>query len=231
MANVFLVPGWFYGYDILLEFIFAIVTLVVSYFSYKIYRLTDENKLKLFSLAFLFFSISYTIQSLLNLKILGQISNRAISMFELMSINSFNALGIFAQIIFFTVGLITLLYMALDLDNKRVYFLLLLITLPILFFSSNSLFLFYLLASIMLAFVAIFYFQNYIEKKSIKSLWVFIAFDFIFLGQIHFLFSLNHALYYVLGHFLEFAAYVILLVNLLSISKNGKKKRETSNYS
>ena len=230
MVNVFLVPRWFYGYDIFFELIFAIITLIVSYYSYKMYKLTNESQLRLFSISFLFFSAYYFIQSFLNLGILEQINNKAISMFNLMNINFFNTFGIFLQAIFFTIGLVTLLYMTLDLDSKKIYLLLLLITLPLLFFSSNGLLLFYLLASILLVFIALFYFKNYTEKKSINSLLVFIAFDFLLFGQIHFIFSVNHAIYYVIGHFLELTAYIMILINLILISKNGQKKRKTANY-
>lgn len=230
MVNILLVPKWFFGYDVVFELIFAVITLIVSFYSYKIYKLTDEKQLKLFSISFLFISISYFIRSLLNWGILSELSAKTISMFQMININFLNLSGIYINIIFFTLGLVTLVYMTLDIKSKRTYFLLLLISILFLFLSSNGLILFYVLSSILLIFIAIFYFMNYTNKKSSRSLFVFIAFDFLLFGQIHFLFSVNHAIYYVIAHFLEFVAYLIILVNLASILKNGKEKRKTADY-
>ena len=65
MANLFLIPKWFFGYGVAFELIFAIITLAVALYSFKVYKLSNQNQPKLFGIAFLFFSISYFIQSIL----------------------------------------------------------------------------------------------------------------------------------------------------------------------
>ncbi|MDP2926408.1 MAG: hypothetical protein Q8N99_08575 [Nanoarchaeota archaeon] len=223
MANILLSPQWFFGYDIIFELAFAIISLLVCFISYKIYKLTEENSLKLFGISFLFISISYFIQSFFNFAIYSELSKNVVSLLSLSDINFFNLLGVYTNIIFFSLGLITLVYMTLKIKSPKTYSLLVIIPIFLLFMGCNKLYLYYALTSILLIYIAIYYFSNYINKRNLKSLLVFIAFDFLLFGQIHFIFSINHVLYYILGHFLELIAYLLILINLILIHKNGKK--------
>jgi len=57
------------------------------------------------------------------------------------------------------------------------------------------------------------------RRKQKKNLLVLLAFCFLLFGSVHFLVSVNHALFYVIGHFLELIAYVLILTNLLLLMK------------
>ena len=52
MFRLFLTPGWFNGWDIVVEGISLLVALLIAAYSWKVYRLNKENRFAYFSLAF-----------------------------------------------------------------------------------------------------------------------------------------------------------------------------------
>jgi hypothetical protein len=103
--------------------------------------------------------------------------------------------------------------------------MLLTITIISVAFSNNKVFMFYVMASVLLLFTVIHYFINYINNKKMSTLLVLVAMIFLLFGTLHFMFAVQHEIYYVLGHLLEFIAYSLILINLIVILKHGKKTR------
>ena len=224
MVNIYLIPSWFFGYqsfsyDAIIELAFAIITLIVSIYAFKVYKLSQQRQSKLFGIAFSFISASYFIWSIINFNILERAEDTIPTYINVSNINALITIGVYIHILLFMTGLITFTYMTLKFKSAKTYSLLLLITLISLFFSSNVLYLFYVLSSILLIYVVIHYFRNYIEHKQAKTLLVLIAFILILFGSIHFLFSVNHAIYYIISHFLELIAYLLILTNLILVIK------------
>ena len=150
MTNFMIVPPWFLGYNIILEAIFALVTLIVSRYAFKIHRLTEQRQLRLFGTAFLAISISYFIQSFLNLAILSNLTEKICHMVKAENINTLNLIGIYTYVIFFSFGLLMLFYMTLKIKDIRIFSFLLIVVLSAIFVSINVLFMFYLISSIIL---------------------------------------------------------------------------------
>lgn len=219
MATLFLKPTWLFGIDILIVLSFAIITLIVSLYSFKIYKLTNQETSRLFGLAFLFFSISYFFQSFLNFLIFFEIINSICEILKIQRILSLILFGTYVHITFLIIGLVILTYMTFKVKNKNIFALMLIISLSSLLISINTLYWFYVLSSIFLFFIASYYYSNYLKNCQTKTLLVLIAFIFLFFGHIHFIFALNHYLFYVLGHFLELLAYALILINLYLILK------------
>ena len=219
MANIYLVPEWFFGYDVMLELAFAVITLIVSIYAFKIWKLSGQRQSKLFGIAFLFISISYFIQSFLNFAIISQLNENICTALKINSVNVLNSIGLYAYMLFFITGLVTLAYIALKVKNVKAYSLLFAVIIFSLLFNSNNLYLFYFLSSVLLAYVFIHYFVNYLTNKKLNTLLVLIAFAFLLFGSIHFIFSVDHGLYYAMGHFLELIAYMLILVNLVLVVK------------
>jgi hypothetical protein len=225
MAHLFLIPDWFFGYNVILEFFFAITALAVALYSFKVYRLSNQEQPRLFGIAFLLFSISYFIQSILNYLIITNAAQAICDCISIPSLFLFNAIGIYVHMFFFVIGLVTLAYMTLKTKNITTYVLLLSTLLLSFFVVENKIPWFYMISSLLLVFISLHYLFNFIKNKRTKTLLVFIAFMLLLFGHTHFIFSVNHTLYYVLGHFLELFAYILILINLLLVIKNGKKKK------
>lgn len=225
MAYIFITPSWFFVYSIILEIFFAIITMIVSLYSFKICTLADDRQCKLFGFAFLFISASYILQAFMNFLILNKLDDDVSYIINMQNVALFNVLGIYAHALFFLVGLLILTYVTLKVKNARVFTLLLSILVISVFFSTNKIFLFYVLSSVLLVFTVVYYFMNYINNKKINTLIVLMAMIFLLFSTLHFMFAAEHEIYYVLGHILEFVAYLLILTNLILILKHGEKTR------
>lgn len=219
MVNLSFIPSWFFGYGVILELAFAIITLAVSLYSFKIYRMSDQEQSRLFGISFLLFSISYFIQSALNFAILSEFNERFFSIVDLQKVLTLDNLSIFVHMILFTLGLVTLTYMIIEKKKKWIYPTMIGIAMLFLIFSVNKVQLFYVLSSFLLIFILAHYIGNYTKNKKGKTLLVLIAFAFLLLGHLHFILLAQHSLFYVIGNFLELIAYILILINLLRILK------------
>ncbi|MBU3923630.1 MAG: hypothetical protein KJ592_01820 [Nanoarchaeota archaeon] len=219
MAHPFVVPSWFFGYSIMFTLAFAIITLGLGLFAFKIHKLSEQKSTKLFGISFIFISLHYFIQSLLNFSIVSTLNQNICNIMKIDNINSLNTLGAYSHMLFFIMGLATLTYMTLKIENKTTYILLLILPIASIIFSQNKLYLFYAIASIFLIFIAIHYLKNYLKNRQFKTLLILIAFIFLLFGNLHFIFSVNHGVYYIIGHFLELVAYLLILLNFILVLK------------
>ena len=218
-------PKWFFGFDVALEFIFAIILVAVALFGFKIYKSTSQRYIKYFSLAFLFIGISYIIQSIFNYFMLSKLNQAICIMIKLQSVALFNLYGMYTHMLFMTIGLVILVYMSFKMESKKSLWLLMIISLLAIFFSYNPLYIFFLISSVYLIFLVWHFLENYLKNKTTNSLIITVAFLFLFFGNVHFAFSMQHNIFYVVGHILELFAYLLILMNFLTIKKNEKKKR------
>jgi len=224
MEYVFLSPSWFFVYSVLLEAFFAVITMIISIYGFRVYKLTEQKQLKTFGIAFLFISFSYIIQSVLNLVILSKLDDDVALFIKLNSVYLLNLFGLYAHALFFITGLFLLTYITLNINSNRVMLLFLSVLLMAVLLSTNKIFLFYVLSSVLLIFTVWYYFSNYLKKKSVNTLLVLLAMIFLLFGTLHLMYSVENEVYYVIGHILEFIAYALLLTNLVIILKHGKKK-------
>jgi len=225
MQYVFVTPGWFFGYSILLEAFFAIITMLVAIYAFKIYRLSEERTSKLFGFSFLFISFAYIVQFVLNFLIWNNLDDDVSTIINLKQVYLLNLLGSYAFAFFFIIGLVILTYMTLKVKDTRVLALLLSVCIIAVYFNPFKVFMFFVLSSVLLLFTVIHYFINYLNNKKINTLIVLVAMIFLLFGTLHFMFAVNHEIYYVLAHILEFIAYMLILINLILILKHGQKKR------
>ena len=219
-------PEWFFGYDVALEFLFAIILLAVAIFSLKAYKLTEQKQLIYFSLSFLFIGISYIIESVFNYMTISKLNAAICQIVKIKSIALFDLMGIYTHMFFMTIGLVLLVYMTFKVEEKRPLWLLLIVSLVAVFFSWNKLLIFFLLFSIYLLFLVWHFFRNYIVHKTANTFMIASAFFLLFVSHLHFIFALNTPLFYFAGHILELFAYLLILFNLVLL-KNEKKKRSS----
>lgn len=216
---IFNAPDWFIGYDVFLELAFAVITLIVSLYAFKVYRIAEHKRTELFGIAFLLISISYFLQSFLNMAILSNFNNNICSALNINNLISLNYVEFHIHIVFFLLGLLTLAYMTLKISSKKAYILMATMLFLTVFLSPDHLIAFYFLSTVLLLFISIQYLLNYINNREHKTLLVLLGFLFLLFGSIHFLLSVNHAIFYVISHILELVAYTLILINLILVVK------------
>ena len=219
MASISFIPDWFLNYGIIFELAFAIITLFVSIYSFRVYRLSGQKKSRTFGLAFLFISISYFIQSFINLAIVSELNEKVLNIIEFKNLVTLDNLAIFFHMIFFIFGLVTLIYMILGGKNRFIYIISLIVSALFIFASASNLPFFYIFSSLLLIFILSDYVSNYIKNRNGKTLFIMIAFVCLLLGHLNFIFLVNNQLVYVVGNFLELAAYILILINLIRVIK------------
>lgn len=212
-------PRWFYGFDIILELFFAIISLIVAGLAFKIYKKTSQKNVALFGASFSLIGFSYLIQSIINFLIISKVNQNICQAIKINSISTFNNLGLLVHIFFMTLGLCVLLYITFKQEKIRVLYLLIGISLLGIFFSKNTLYTFYLFSSIFLTFISWHFISNYLKNKKAQILLIVIAFLFLLFGNLHFLVSVNHQLFYAIGHLLELIAYILILGNYYMVLK------------
>jgi hypothetical protein len=212
-------PAWFSGYDIALEFFFAIMSVSVALFALKVYKATNQKQTRLFGISFMFISLAYLTQALMNIIAFHEATEYVCPVMAMQSIMLYDTIGVFANILLMTIGLSTLTYMTLKTDKVRVLLLLMLLSLTALLTSRDIISAYFMISSLLLAIITWHFIDNHIKQKKKTSLMIMIAFIFLLLGRIHFLFSMNHQMFYALGHMLELVAYLLILWNFYLVLK------------
>jgi hypothetical protein len=212
---------WFVYPNIILSILFSIVTFIVSLYAYKLYMVTKEGQLKLFSLSFLLFCLSYIIQVVVGLLVIDKMSQNVRRMVHMHEIKWLINLSIELHIFFYLLGLILLVYMTLKI-NKISVFLLLTGLIGISMAATSTAIMitkFHIISALFFAFIAVYYYNNYREKKNKTSLLVWVAFVLICISQVDFIFGVERGFSFVLGRLFELAGYICILINLMIISK------------
>ena len=219
MHEIYLVPLWFLRLDIAMELIFAVITLLVSLYSFKVYKLSEQRQSKIFGISFLLISLSYFIRFIISLVISMKLNTSFLNPNVLQTINYLSNFGIYFYMILFIAGLITLTYMTFKTKNIEMYILLLITIALAIIFSFNAVSVFYILFYVFLAFILVYYLQNYLKNKNWKTFVVLLAFGLLFLSSIHFMLPGDDIFYYMLSHFFELMAYLLILIELILIVK------------
>ncbi len=219
MSLAYLSPLWFFGYDVALEFLFAVVALMVSIFAFRIYKKTNQGQVKLFGISFSFISMSYFIQSFFNFLIVSEVNAHVCSALKIQSIQMFDAAGLYFHMILMTIGLAVLAYMTIKSEKIRILWMMIALSLFGIFLSASRLYVFFLFSTIFLILLEWHFITNYLQNKQKKTLFIAIAFLLMLFGNIHFLVSVNHQLFYVIGHVLELIAYLLILSNFYLVLK------------
>lgn len=221
MAQLYLVPQWFFGIDISLEILFGIITLLVAFSAYKIYKISREKPLQFFGLGFLLISISYFAWALMNIFALSTIQEgfREVSFDQMISLA---AIGLFSHMLLLTIGLVTLVYATLPMKNPRIYYIILGLSLLVLAASYDRLITFRILSVFILSYLTYHYFIAWREHDGKNLLCSFIAFALLLLSNLDFAFTASYYQTYVIGHVLQFGAYMLILKNLITV--NFRKK-------
>lgn len=224
MSAVYLVPKWFLISSLFMEIFVILVSLGISFISLKIYSICREREPKLFGFGFLLISLSFIFWFLLNFLLLVnmKLSSPAVD------ISRINQIGVFlfmSYFFFFILGLTLLAYNTLRARNRRGYAFIALLSFLAVILAAERVKAFYIISGVLFFSLTLHYLFNYIAKRNIKKLINFIAFFLLVISRVGLYMSGVSYLYYVSGHIIEFIAYFLLLLNLLSMMKNEQKKK------
>ncbi len=235
MTYFYLVPTEFLEFSIAMEILFAIITMSVAFFSFRIYRISRQRETKLFGISFALISISYVVWAIVHSAIVFPSIVRIAQLFT-QNISRLGGIGLLMQVMLFISGLGTLSYTNLKIKSGKAYYLIvglaiiaiiapLVVTLMI-FEPVESSALYGLLITsrilsvFFLTFLIYSYFKEYSRNGNGKTLLIGLAFSLLLISSVNFIFSLTYYEAYIIGHILELIAYLFILISLiLSIRK------------
>lgn len=221
-----IMPSWFLSANILFEFLFFIFAAAISYYAFSAYKLTNQRESKIFGWSFLFLAISHFALIIINSLFLSitQGGFRTLEFGDLMGIKNFM---VASYVFFFILGLITITYMSLKIKSKKTYFLLIFLSIIILFCSMTLSLLIYSLASLLLLFITMYYFSEFIRTRNKNTLFVLIGFFMLLVTNLLLSIVTRYSLpsVYVLAYLTEVVGYTLIILSLINVLNYGKKKK------
>ncbi len=229
MIKLIFSPHWFYNTDIIFEVFFTIVTLAIGFYSYKFYKFSKNYKYKYFALSFFAFAAAFTAKILTNFVLYYQKTvkttfNEVIVKYNLLPMSKFFFfLGYDFYRLFYLLALIGIYWLiskSKDYEHQWLFFYLAII---ISIFSYNAYFIFHLTSAFLLFFIVKHYHEISYKKKNKRTYINFLAFLFLFVGEITFIFIWLDKVFYVIAETLLLISFVMLLSNYLRLvlRKNG----------
>jgi hypothetical protein len=217
----YLVPHWFFGFDIGMNLLFAIVGLLVSFYSYKVYQVSEQRGSKLFSISFLLIALSYILKAGFNLFILKEASDGMRGV-EFANLSRIGLMGFNSYILLFVLGLVTLTYMSFKIKNWRAYLALVLVSLSVLFISLDRAVTFTILSSAFLLYICVHYVSEYYQNRDKRTLLVLLAFALLFLTGVEILFMNVTSMKFVVAQIFELGSYILIFISLLLTIRKKK---------
>lgn len=219
MDTLYLVDSGFFILPILMEIFFAIITLLISYLSFKVYSITRANQPRSMSIAFFMIFISYFVQAAINFINFTKINPEFFVFLGIHPLSVFYNKGLYFHMLLLTIGLAFLMYTVIKAKEPTLLLYFIFSSLLVIFLAYNTLTAFFMLTSLYLAFLSYHYYNNYRKKKKTAPLIVAAGFFLLFLGHIGFSFMSRTTLFYIIGHTLDFFGYLMLLINYYMITK------------
>ncbi len=219
MALAYYLPRWFFSYDVILELAFAIILFLVTILAFRVYKITGHKPARLLGIGFLFMSLSNFVESVLNFLMIAKTDYGTSSIFNELSLPVLNYLSVNSYLVFTTIGLATLLYMSFKTERAKILGFLIIISLVFIYLSKDPVYYFYVLATIYLVFISSFFIETYLKNRKFDALLIALAFIFLLIDRALFVFLFDRELSYVIGHFPELIAYLLILWNFYLIKK------------
>jgi hypothetical protein len=222
-------PPGFFGKDIAIDAASSIVSLMISYFSFKYFLLDKKNKKQLLAtLGFFLLGISF-IAKIMTTLVLNDLFTYPLH-FVLFGIDFGLSYHVFSAMGFLTHAFMTLLgfYLLYALTSKEklsmnyimIGYLLFIST----YFSRFNYAVFYLTALMFVASLSRRYYLSYKENKYRNTMLLSISFGVISLSQILFIFTiLKSRELYVAAEILQLVGYLGLLYTFLMVLKNARQ--------
>ena len=225
MFRLFLTPEWFNGLDLVFESIGLVVALLIAGYSWKTFKLNRENRFAYFSLAFLLIAVSlfFKIFSSLvlyyepvrdvALDVLRPAVGQHLMFSDFFYRGSFfvemaSMLGGWLLIFFISQKSRTRLRRLHEVSQIALFFyLVVLISIA----ASLRYVLFYLTGLVIVGLIVLNYYKNYLNTRNANSYRVLLAFFFIFISYLFFVFIFVHPIIYVIGQLFLLLGFMLLL--------------------
>lgn len=226
MYQLFYTPGWFNGFDLVVEGISLIIALLIAGYSWKAYKVSQENKFAYFSLAFILVALGLGCKMLTSgvlyygslrdvvADVLRPVAGQGLQFADLFYRGAFflemlSLLGAWLLIFFVSQKSRARLRQYYEVSQIALFaYLILLIS----FVSNFKYSVFYLTSAVILGMTVLNYYKNYLNTNRNKNAYlVMLSFLFILISNLFFIFVFLWQEFYVLGEIFLLIGFLILL--------------------
>ncbi|MDP3917339.1 MAG: hypothetical protein Q8Q42_03560 [Nanoarchaeota archaeon] len=240
MIGTLISPKWFYGKDILIDFISFFVLILVGVFTFKYYKIRKGRNYLFLSLSFLSIAVSFLIKIILNIfsyyiedSVMAGILSSSLTGHSTGNITTIFAFGLFAHRLLLLNGfyLLYIIYQkcsTINFDLKLRFVLMIYLLTLVTIFTHNIPQVFYLTSMLILVLVTALYWRQCCQKnKKARKNILFYSFSVITLSQALFIFANLNPYAYVSGEIIQLIGYVLLLITFINVLfEHGKKKNK-----
>ena len=229
MVQVVFSPKWFWGKDIFIDSISALVLILIAVFVTRYYRINRSRNYLYFAVSFYLIALSFLSKILINFTVYYQVLHTQIvgsiqyTQIILKSSEILSISGLFFYRLLTLIGLFTL-YSIYEKQSKANILLMAYFIVMSVFFSKEEYYLFYILSFIFLGIISNRYYQNYRNNKKKETGMLAASFAIIALSQVLFVFINFTTHLYVAGEAMQLVGYIILFVTFVSVLKHGREK-------
>ncbi|MBW2971981.1 hypothetical protein KY359_02995 [Candidatus Woesearchaeota archaeon] len=218
-------PEWFAGIDSSIEFLSLIVALLVSWYAYKVYRLSGERKYKHFAIAFILAGVAYIFKILSQIIIyekelvLQRIGPFLVSRTVLEPVTWLHTYSytIFSLLMLFF--MLLLIIVTFRIKDKPTLILLTYFIVVLTLASSRAQGLLHITLALMAALLVFHFYTNYDRHKTRQALFVTLAFLGILFSHIVMIFMVYDPKIYVAGEALQLAGFLSLMYAFILVRK------------
>ena len=234
MYQLFFTPEWFNGYDLLIEGISLVIAMFIAGYSYRIYSFTKENKFGYFSFAFLLIAGGllfkvFTSSVLYFTPVRDFTANVLIPVMggTLAFSYLFYRAAFFLQMALMLAGWLLIFFISQKSRSRLnkyheisqiglFVYLIFLISIV----ANFKYFVFYLTSAVIISMTVLNYYKNYLNNNYNKMTFsVMLAFLFILLGNIFFVFVFIYGGFYIVGELLLLTGFLLLLKTYRKVRK------------
>jgi hypothetical protein len=222
-------PPGFYGKDIVIDVISAIVVILIGFFSFRNFLMDKKNKKQLFiSLAFLLLGASFAVKIITNMLTHNNvlIQNQFPFFGASYSFTLLSAIG-FLTHAFLTLFGFYILYALTSKDTLTMnYIIIAYFILISTYFARFNYYLFYVTAFLFLAASTRRYFLSYSRNRYRNTRRLAISFAIISLSQLFFMFANTTRTLYIIAEVIQLLGYCFLLFTFVMVLKNAAKQKD-----
>ncbi|MFH1455553.1 MAG: hypothetical protein ABIF40_01235 [archaeon] len=209
-------PQWFYGIGSGFEIILGFVAFLIAMLSLKAFKLSTDKKYYYFSFSFFLISLAYFLTGVSKFAMLTHVLNQLTAILQ-----QFDFI-FFLHVLLIIFAYMILLIITLKINrNKKAIGLLFGVSLLFVAFSYQYFLKFHLVLLLLLFFLALKYFENAADKKTINSGLVFTAFYFLMIGQVFALCVILMPGLVILGELFQLLGFLMLFGMFVKVLKHG----------
>lgn len=233
MYRLFLTPEWFQGLDLIFEAVGLIAALLIAGYAWRAYTINKENRFAYFSLAFLLVAASLFFKIFSSgVLYFTPVRDSVLDVLrpavgpKLMYSNLFYGATFFLQMASMLGGWLLIFFISQKARQRLRKFyevsqiaLFLYLVVLISFIANFRFEVFYLTGSVILSLIVLNYYKNYLNHRNSNTFRVMLAFLFILIAHIFFVFVFTIPGLYVVGQLFLLVGFLLLIYTYTRIGK------------